>query len=424
MKNTKISIIGLGYVGLPLASEFAKKIKVIGFDVDKKRISQLKEGIDLKKEVTREDVLNPNLFYTCNPEDLKESNFFIIAVPTPVDNAKQPDLTLLLGACRLIGKHLKKGDVVITESTLYPGATEEDCMKALEEVSNLKGGIDFKMGHCPERINPGDREHGIDRIIKVVSGQDEETLDLVDSVYSLICTKGIHRATSIKVAEAAKIIENTQRDINIALMNELALIFDRLGINTKDVLDAANTKWNFLNFRPGLVGGHCIGVDPYYLTHKAAELSYHPEVVLSGRRINDFMGIFVARKAVKLIIESKGQLKNQSVIILGATFKENCPDIRNSKVSDLLEELKQYNLDIQLYDPVADAEDLTNKYPDLVCKRHELKKASAVILAVPHKQFEDLNINELLKENSVVIDIKGYYNRKDITEQGHKIWQL
>jgi UDP-N-acetyl-D-galactosamine dehydrogenase len=405
--SVKIAIIGLGYVGLPLAVEFGKKYEVIGFDINKARIEELKNGYDRTLEVEEANLKSSaNLAFSCNRDDLKSCNVFIVTVPTPVDEYKRPDLTPLIKASETIGTVLKKGDIVIYESTVYPGCTEEDCVPILERVSGLKFNVDFYCGYSPERINPGDKEHTVTKILKVTSGSTPEIADKVDALYASIITAGTHKAPSIKVAEAAKVIENSQRDINIAFVNELSLIFNRMGIDTLDVLAAAGTKWNFLPFRPGLVGGHCIGVDPYYLTFKAESLGYHPEVILAGRRINDNMGAYVAKEVVKLLIKKSHKVDGAKVLVLGITFKENCPDIRNSRVIDVINELKDFGCAVEVYDPWADAKEVEHEY-GLSLVGQLSGKYDAVVLAVAHKEFAAIDIDNLKNENSVVYDIKG-----------------
>lgn len=422
-----ISLIGLGYVGLPVAVAFGKVRQTIGFDINKTRIAELRQGHDRTDEVTAEDLAAADILFTDSIEDLKKANFHIVAVPTPIDEANQPDLSLVCRASETVGKALKKGDIVVYESTVYPGVTEDECVPVLERVSGLKGGIDFKVGYSPERINPGDKEHTFTKIKKVVSGQDKETLETVAQVYSSVVTAGVFRASSIKVAEAAKVIENTQRDLNIALMNELALIFDRLGIDTSEVLAAAGSKWNFLKFSPGLVGGHCIGVDPYYLTHKAEKVGYIPQVILAGRRINDGMGKFVAQRAVKEIIRAGHPVLNAVVTVLGITFKENCPDIRNSKVIDIVKELADYGMQVQVCDPMADPEETLHEYGVRLTPRARLKPAVAVVAAVAHAEFASLTEPELLAlmgPNPVLIDVKSTFDRERVEGAGVKVWSL
>jgi UDP-N-acetyl-D-galactosamine dehydrogenase len=409
-----IAVIGLGYVGLPLAVEFGKKGKTIGFDINLDRIQELKSGFDRTLEVDKENLLSSNFLSFSNDLDqLKSANFFIVTVPTPIDKNRRPDLTPLKKASETVGKVLKKGDVVVYESTVYPGCTEEDCVPILERVSGLKFNVDFFCGYSPERINPGDKVHTVTKIRKITSGSTPEIAEVVDQVYLSVIEAGTYKAPSIKVAEAAKVIENCQRDINIAFVNELALIFERMNIDTVEVLEAAGTKWNFLPFRPGLVGGHCIGVDPYYLTFKAEELGYHPEVILSGRRINDNMGAWVANKVVKLLIH-KGHTVNQSkVLVLGITFKENCPDIRNSKVIDIIQELKEFGAQVEIYDPWADNEEVKHEYGVELVKTLD-HKYDAVLLAVAHDEFESININSISHPNSVLFDVKAKLSKETI----------
>ena len=414
-KKKKLAVIGLGYVGLPIALEFAKKISVIGFDINQKRVDLMKNKIDPSNELESSAFDGTDILFTANIEDLKQANFFIVAVPTPVDKHNVPDLKPVLAASTTIGKALKRGDYVVFESTVYPGCTEEDCLPVMEQVSGLSlANGDFKLGYSPERINPGDKEHTITKIKKVVSGSDAESLDIIARTYEIIVTAGTHRASSIKVAEAAKIIENTQRDLNIALMNELSRIFDLMGINTYEVLEAAGTKWNFLKFFPGLVGGHCIGVDPYYLTYKSNSLGYNPEVILAGRRINDDMGAHVARKLVQQIIKQHKQVDATRVLVMGATFKENVSDIRNSKVVDVIEELKRYSVNVEVVDPLADAEEFHEEYGIHLQKDYG-KDYDAVIVAVNHDQFttlDDSYFSKILKQDGIVVDVKGDLRNK------------
>ncbi|NOZ48250.1 MAG: nucleotide sugar dehydrogenase [Chlorobi bacterium] len=413
-RKSKISLVGLGYVGLPIALEFAKKASVIGFDIKPDRIELMKKGIDPSEELDSSDFKNCDIVFTSNPNDLKNADFHIVAVPTPIDEYNFPDLTPLIKATETVGKILKKGDYVVYESTVYPGATEEDCIPVLERESGLKCGTDFKVGYSPERINPGDKEHTLTKIKKVVSGCDEESCETIAKVYEMVITAGVHRAGSIKVAEAAKIIENTQRDVNIALMNELSIIFNRMGINTFEVLEAAGTKWNFLKFFPGLVGGHCIGVDPYYLVHKAKELGYHPQIINSGRFVNDSMGGYVAKQTVKKIIAQNKPLLNAKVLIMGVTFKENVSDIRNSKVVDVYNELKSYMVDVEVVDPFANSEEVKKEYGFSLTKEIG-NNYEAVIVAVNHKQylkFDEVYFKSITNENPVLVDIKGIYKGK------------
>jgi len=413
-KEAKISLIGLGYVGLPIALEFAKNMSVIGFDIKPDRVELMRNNIDPSKELESSDFENCDILFTSDPEDLKQARFHIIAVPTPIDKSNQPDLTPVLSASRTVGKALKKGDYVVFESTVYPGCTEDDCVPILEKESGLKMGIDFKVGFSPERINPGDKEHTLTNIRKIVSGNDKEALDNIASVYELIIKAGVHRAPSIKVAEAAKIIENTQRDVNIALMNELSLIFNRLGINTYDVLEAAGTKWNFLKFFPGLVGGHCIGVDPYYLLYKAKELGYHAKMIDSGRFVNDSMGGYVAKQVVKKIISSDKNIKGSRVLVMGVTFKEDVADIRNSRVVDIVNELKSYSVNVEAIDPHASHIEVKEEYNyDMV--DDATGKYDAVIVAVQHKEYKNLPesyFKSLLNDGGVFVDLKGVYKNK------------
>jgi len=422
-----ISVIGLGYVGLPVAVAFGKVRRTIGFDINQTRIKELQEGYDRTGEVTAADLQGADILFTEKIAELAQADFHIVAVPTPVDEAHQPDLTLMYRASETVGKALKKGDIVVYESTVYPGVTEDECVPVLERTSGLVCGRDFTVGYSPERINPGDKEHTFTKIKKVVSGQDAETLEIVANVYESVVTAGVHRAASIKVAEAAKVIENTQRDLNIALMNELALIFDRMGIDTNDVLEAAGTKWNFLKFKPGLVGGHCIGVDPYYLTHKAEKIGYIPQVILAGRRINDGMGKFVAQRAIKEMIHSGHSILGNTVTVLGLTFKEDCPDLRNSKVIDIIRELQDYGVEVQVCDPMADPEEAIHEYGVKIVPISDLKPAVAVVAAVSHQQFLKWSIKDmaaLMGTNPVLIDVKGMFNQQKMTAAGIKVWRL
>ena len=409
--SRKISVIGLGYVGLPVAIAFGKKAHLIGFDISSRRIEELRKGIDRTEETHPEELKSANITFTSDPEKLREADFHIIAVPTPIDSANNPDLTLMIKASETVGKRLKKGDIVVYESTVYPGATEDDCVPVLEKHSGLKCGEDFTVGYSPERINPGDREHTFTKITKVVSGQDAATLEVVASVYGSVVTAGVFRAASIKAAEAAKVLENTQRDINIALMNELALILGRMGIDTADVLAAAGTKWNFLKFSPGLVGGHCIGVDPFYLTHKAARLGYTSEVILSGRRINDSMGFHVANQVVRDLCRNGCQLRGAKITVLGLTFKENVPDIRNTKVIDIIRELEKYGAEVQVHDPACDYDEAHEEYGIKMSRTDTLQPADAVVLAVPHRSYIEggwkLVAGLLRGQMGVVFDVRG-----------------
>ena len=409
--SKKIAIVGLGYVGLPLAVEFGKKFKTLGFDINQKRIKELNSGYDRTLESDKDQIESAKyLNFSYDINDLKNCSIFIVTVPTPIDQFKAPDLTPLLRATQMIGKVLKKGDIVIYESTVYPGCTEEDCVPILEEESRLKFNIDFYCGYSPERINPGDKVNTLTKIKKVTSGSTPKIADIVDELYKSIIIAGTHKAPNIKVAEASKAIENAQRDVNISFVNELALIFDRLSIDTTDVLEAAGTKWNFLKYKPGLVGGHCIGVDPYYLAHKAESVGYHPQVILSGRRVNDLIGIFVANKVVKLMIKKGIPIKNSKALILGITFKENCPDIRNSKVIDIYNELIQFGLNVSVYDPIASSIEVKKEYNinllDVIGKDYD-----AVVLAVSHNEFQNLNFKQILNLNSILFDTKSCLSR-------------
>lgn len=411
MSSRKIAIIGLGYVGLPLAVEFGKKYDTVGFDISQKRIDELKKGVDRTLETSADELRGAKrLFYTTVVEDLRPCNFYVITVPTPIDEFKRPDLALVAKATETVGKVIEKGDIVVYESTVYPGCTEEFCVPILERVSGLAFNKDFFCGYSPERINPGDKQHTVTKIKKVTSGSTPETTKIVDDIYRSIITAGTHPVSSLKVAEAAKVIENSQRDINIAFINELALIFERMGIDTLEVLEAAGSKWNFLPFRPGLVGGHCIGVDPYYLTHKAQEIGYHPEVILAGRRINDNMGVFVANKVVKLMIHKDHRVHGARVLVLGITFKENCTDIRNSRVVDIVKELKEYGCAVDVYDPWAESAEVLHEYGFPLVGKKELDEDGydAVILAVAHDRFKEMDIASLKRKNGVVFDVKSF----------------
>lgn len=413
-KETKLSVIGLGYVGLPIALEFAKKLSVIGFDIKPDRVELMKKGIDPSNELNEDAFKETDIMFTCNPEDLRAASFHIIAVPTPTNIYNLPDLTPVLKASEIVGRILKKGDYVVYESTVYPGCTEEDCIPVLEKFSKLRFGHDFKVGFSPERINPGDKEHTLTKIVKVTSGCDSVSAEIIAKTYEIIIKAGIFRASSIKVAESAKIIENTQRDINIAFMNELSLIFNRLGVNTFEVLDAAGTKWNFLKFSPGLVGGHCIGVDPYYLSYKAKALGYHPQMIDSGRFINDSMGRYIGKQTVKKIIAAGKNLNITRVLIMGITFKEDVTDIRNSKVVDIINELIDFGISVDIIDPGADAEEVFKEYK-LQLKNKPEGKYDAVILAVSHKEYKNLDeqwFSTLLNDEGVIVDVKGVLRGK------------
>lgn len=422
-----VSVIGLGYVGLPVAVAFGLKRRTIGFDINAIRIRELKQGFDRTGEVTSDELTAAEILFTDSVDELKLADFHIVAVPTPVDDANQPDLTPMLKASETVGRALKKGDVVVYESTVYPGVTEEECVPILERVSGLSCGSDFTVGYSPERINPGDREHTFTKIRKVVSGQDASTLEIVAQVYGSVVTAGVHRAASIRVAEAAKVIENTQRDLNIALMNELALIFDKLGIDTGDVLEAAGTKWNFLKFKPGLVGGHCIGVDPYYLTHKAEKIGYIPQVILAGRRINDGMARFIAQRTIKEMIHAGHNILGSRVTVLGLTFKEDCPDLRNSKVIDIIRELQEYGIEIQVCDPLADRAEAFLEYGVNLVPFADIKKSEAVVVAVAHQEYLQLSattLREMMNSSPLLVDVKGIYGRTAIKEAGIRLWRL
>jgi UDP-N-acetyl-D-galactosamine dehydrogenase len=430
MKNEHgrtISVIGLGYVGLPVAVAFGKQSFAVGFDINQKRISELQRGFDGTLEVSKEDLESANVLYTADAADLAKADFHIIGVPTPINDSKQPDLTPLIRASETVGPHLKQGDIVVFESTVYPGTTEEDCVPVLERTSGLVCGTDFFVGYSPERINPGDKERTFTKITKIVSGQTPEIMEIVASVYESVVTAGVHRANSIKVAEAAKVIENTQRDLNIALMNELAIIFNHMNIDTLEVLEAAGTKWNFLPFRPGLVGGHCIGVDPYYLTHKAEKLGYHPDVILAGRRINDGMGEFLANQIVKQMIANDQPVKGAKIVILGITFKENCPDIRNSKVIDVIKGLRGWGIDVIVKDPNANSEDTEREYGITLSSVDELKDLSGVVIAVAHDEYKALNAPTLkswMRPNGGVFDIKCIMDKIEFAEYDVPLWRL
>ncbi len=418
-KEVKLSVVGLGYVGLPIALEFARKMKVVGFDIKPSRVEKMKKHIDPSNELEASDFEGCDIKFTSNADDLREANFHVVAVPTPINSHNLPDLRPLLSASKLVGQALKKGDYVVFESTVYPGCTEDDCVPILEEESGLKFNVDFKVGYSPERINPGDKEHTLTKILKIVSGSDDEALEVIAAVYGSIIKAGIHQASSIKVAEAAKIIENTQRDVNIALMNELSLIFNRLNINTYEVLEAAGTKWNFLRFFPGLVGGHCIGVDPYYLTYKANELGYHSKIITGGRVINDSMGPYVAKQVVKQLISKGHNIYGANVLIMGATFKENVSDIRNSKVADVYKELKSFSVNVDVADPHASSEELMEEYGYGLVDKIE-KKYHAVILAVNHNEYMSLDesyFKSITINDPLFVDVKGVFKNKfnDIT---------
>jgi UDP-N-acetyl-D-galactosamine dehydrogenase len=427
MHGRKISVIGLGYVGLPVAIAFGKHARTVGFDVNEARLAELRNGHDRTDEVSGADLASAEIILTSEIAHLAEADFHIVAVPTPVDDAHQPDLTPVIKASETVGKALKKGDIVVYESTVYPGVTEEICIPVLERLSGLRFGVDFAVGYSPERINPGDKEHTFTKILKVVSASDPETLDVVAAVYASVVTAGVHKASSIKVAEAAKVIENTQRDLNISLMNELAIIFDRMGIDTLDVLEAAGTKWNFLKFKPGLVGGHCIGVDPYYLTHKAEKLGYIPQVILSGRRINDGMGGYIGQRTIKEMIRAGHHVSKSKVTVLGLTFKENCPDLRNSRVIDIIRELESFGVAVQVCDPVADVDEARHEYGIDLLPIGQLEPAAAVVVAVGHQAYCELTTQDylrMLQSDPVVIDVKGVCDRNSMSTAGVRLWRL
>lgn len=429
-REEKISLVGLGYVGMPIAVAFARKADVIGFDLNKEKIDLYRSGIDPTNEVGNEVIANTTVSFTNDETQLREARFHIVAVPTPVNEDHTPDLTPVEGASRILGRNLSKGSIVVFESTVYPGVTEDICVPILEKESGLKCGEDFKIGYSPERINPGDKVHRLETITKIVSGMDAETLEEVASVYELVVAAGVHKAESIRVAEAAKVIENSQRDINIAFMNELSIIFNKMGIDTKSVLEAAGTKWNFLKFSPGLVGGHCIGVDPYYLTYKAEELGYHSQIILSGRRINDDMGKYVAENLVKNLIKSDVAVKHARVAILGFTFKENCPDTRNTKVIEIVNELKEYGIVPAIVDPVADAGEAKRLYDIDFAEIDQIRDMDAIIIAVSHEQFHKLSIKELDamyrigSGKKVLVEIKGILDRQTMLDAGYRYWRL
>lgn len=429
MQEEYISLVGLGYVGMPIAVEFAKRgVKVIGFDLNATKIETYKSGIDPTNEVGDDMVKNTTVEFTSDEKDLRRAKFHIVAVPTPVNDDHTPDLTPVEGASRILGRNLTKGSIVVFESTVYPGVTEDICVPILERESGLKCGLDFKIGYSPERINPGDKVHRLSTITKIVSGMDEETLDTVAKVYEIVVDAGVHKAESIKVAEAAKVIENSQRDINIAFMNELSIIFNKIGIDTKSVLEAAGTKWNFLKFYPGLVGGHCIGVDPYYLTYKAEELGYHSQIILAGRRINDDMGKYVAENVVKNLIAADKAVKGAKVAILGFTFKENCPDTRNTKIIDIVNELQEYGIKPLITDPVGDAAEAKHHYGVDFVDMAEIKNMDAVVLAVAHTEFASFTMDQMDgffgEGTKVLLDLKGLLNRKEYETAGYSYWRL
>lgn len=430
-REEKISVVGLGYVGIPLAVAFAKKVEVLGFDVNAKKIELYKSGIDPTKEVGDEAIKETTVDFTSDASRLKEAKFHIVAVPTPIKADKTPDLSIVEAATKTLAQNLTKGSIVVYESTVYPGVTEDICIPILEKESGLKLGVDFKVGYSPERINPGDKVNRLETIVKVVSGSDEEALDIIANVYELVVEAGVHRASSIRVAEAAKVIENAQRDINIAFMNELSIIFNKMGIDTQSVLAAAGTKWNFLKFYPGLVGGHCIGVDPYYLTYKADQIGYHSQVILSGRRINDNMGKYVAENIIKQMIKADQNLKTAKVAILGFTFKENCPDTRNTRVIDIIDELKEYGITPLVVDPVADQEEAFEEYGITFNTLAEVKDVDTLVITVAHEEFKQIDIKKFEgmfrstnNENKVLVDVKGILNREYFESLNYKYWRL
>ena len=427
-KKEYLSVIGLGYVGMPIAVSFAKKINVIGFDINSKKVLEYQSGIDPTNEVGNESISKSTVVFTSDEKDLKKSKFHIIAVPTPVNKDHTPDLNPVISASEIVGRNLVNGSYVVYESTVYPGVTEDVCIPILEKESNLKCGVDFKVGYSPERINPGDKIHRLDTIIKIVSGCDKESTDSIAEVYKLVAQAGVYIAENIKTAEAAKVIENSQRDINIAFMNELSIIFHKMDIDTKSVIEAASTKWNFLHFYPGLVGGHCIGVDPYYLTYKAEMLGYNSQVILSGRRINDGMGKYIAESCVKMLIKEDISVKKAKVAILGLTFKENCPDIRNSKVVDIINELRDYDVNPLVVDPIADKEETKKIYNINLYTLEEINDLDAIIVAVSHDEFKKLNFTDYEKlfrsDKKILLDIKGIYNRDDYLTNNYIYWRL
>ncbi len=428
LKNKKVAVVGLGYVGLPLALAFGRVVPTVGFDVSEKKVDAYKKGFDPTGEMEDELFIRAsNLDYTTDANAIKQANFVVIAVPTPVDNAHQPDLTPVIRATETVGKNLKQGAIVIFESTVYPGVTEDICVPILERESGLRCGEEFKVGYSPERVNPGDKVHKLETIVKVVSGQDADTLEKVASLYEQVIEVGVFRAATIKVAEAAKVIENTQRDLNIALMNELAVIFDKMDIDTLDVLEAAGSKWNFLPFRPGLVGGHCIGVDPYYLTYKAEMMGYQPDVILSGREINDGMGRFIAGKTIRLMIDADIKIKGAHVLVLGLTFKENCGDLRNSRVIDVIEELESFSVHVSVFDPVANAEEAKKEYGVDLVELNQVHQVDAIVAAVPHTEIINLDsliLSGITKNKTPFIDVKAAFDRDMLKASGFHVWRL
>lgn len=430
-KKAKLAVVGLGYVGMPVAVAFSKKINVIGFDINEKKVQAYLDGMDATKEVGDEAIKNCSVQFTSDEKLLQNAKFYIVAVPTPVTKDRTPDLEAMIGASRILGRNLSRGSIVVYESTVYPGVTEEVCLPVLEEASGLKCGVDFKLGYSPERINPGDKVHRLETIVKIVSGMDEETLEEIAHVYELVVGAGVYRAETIKTAEAAKVIENSQRDINIAFMNELSIIFGQMGIDTKAVLKAAATKWNFLNFYPGLVGGHCIGIDPYYLTYKAEQLGYHSQVILAGRRINDNMGKYIAENVIKLLIRAFIPVRAAKVAVLGFTFKENCPDTRNTKVIDIIKELREYGIEPAVADPVADEAEARRLYGIEFTDFHEITDMEAVVVAVAHKEFAQAGeafysrlFGNAGQKKRILIDVKGVLSKKAYEEAGYIYWRL
>ena len=424
-----ISVVGLGYVVMPLAITFAEKYKVIGFDTNSEKITKYKEGIDVTNEVGNDILRNTKCNFTNDEKELKKANFYVIAVPTPIKSDRSPDLEPVISASKIVGRNLNKNSIVVYESTVYPGVTEDICVPILEKESNLKCGIDFKVGYSPERINPGDKVHTLKTIKKIVSGMDDESLEIIAEIYGSVIDKGVYKAKTIKIAEAAKVIENSQRDINIAFMNELSMVFDKMGIDTKSVIEAASTKWNFLKFTPGLVGGHCIGVDPYYFIYKAEQLGYHSQIVLSGRKINDDMPKYVVENIIKKMIEADKKIKGSKVLVMGVTFKEDCNDVRNSKVINIIRELKEYGIRVQVVDPVADLKEVYEKYKLEVCNFNEVKDEDAIVIAVAHKEFKEMNIADIeskfnpKNKNNILIDIKGIIE-KDMLSNNTIYWRL
>lgn len=429
--NEKLALVGLGYVGMPIAVAFARKVKVIGFDLNEAKIQAYKSGIDPTMEVGDEVIKTAAVDFTADENKLSEAKFFIVAVPTPINQDKTPDLSPVEGASHVVGRHLSKGSIVVYESTVYPGVTEDVCVPILEKESGLKCGVDFKVGYSPERINPGDKVHRLENIKKIVSGMDEDSLDIIAKIYELVIEAGVHRAGSIKVAEAAKVVENSQRDINIAFINELAMAFDKMGIDTREVIEAMNTKWNALGFYPGLVGGHCIGVDPYYFVYEAERLGYHSQIIASGRRVNDDMPVFVAEKIIRQLVLAGKRVREARVVFLGATFKENCPDVRNSKIMEVYEQIKTYGISPVIADPLADSADMRRTYGCELIAMDEIKDADCIVLGVAHNVFKEMKLEKLdaffadmPKEEKVIIDIKSILDRNEVVSQGYSYWRL